>query len=431
MSILNFKNQGDNRRQNVLELRWILIIATIYLVLFHRPLSATPPIVALFIAAYLGSNILASWLLPKARSPQVFEMAIVAFDATAVSLALLLTQNATSDFFLLYFIVMIIGTLSDRLEGVVATAILISVLHLYTTGLLLGFDRLLSNGLLIRIPFLFVVALFFGHLVQRARSAEREAKEARDHEMMRNDFVGGVVHDLKIPLTIIKSWAEMMLKDAGGSLSDEHADLTRRIHVNAQRMLRLALNLLDSSRIDAGRLDLQREPVRLTELVQKTISSARTASELKKISLDFRVPENIHAIVEVDEVQMERVIWNLLDNAIKNTPENGAVTISIDSQDDRLGLSISDSGPGVPARQLSTIFERYKAAPRGHFASSGFGLFIVKSIVQAHGGTVEASNLPGGGARFVVRLPSVEQQRSKLPNRAANVEQEILRTATA
>jgi hypothetical protein len=133
MAILNFKNPGGNQRENVLELRWILIIATIYLVLFHRPLSATPPIVALFIAAYLGSNIVASRLLPKTRSPQLFEMAIVAFDAITVSVALLLTQNATSDFFLLYFIVMIIGTLSDRLEGVVATAILISVLHLYTT----------------------------------------------------------------------------------------------------------------------------------------------------------------------------------------------------------------------------------------------------------------------------------------------------------
>jgi signal transduction histidine kinase len=418
MAILDFRNFSGNHRQSVLELRWILIIATIYLVLFHRPLSATPPIVALFIAAYLGSNVVASRLVPRVRSPQLFEMAIVAFDATAVSVALLLTQNATSDFFLLYFIVMIVGTLSDRLEGVIATAVLISVLHLYTTGLLLGFDRLLSNGLLIRLPFLFVVALFFGHLVQRARSAEREAKEARDHETMRNEFVGGVVHDLKIPLTIIKSWAEIMLKDAGGSLSDEHADLTRRIHVNAQRMLRLALNLLDTSRIEAGRLDLQREPVRLTELVEKTISSARTASELKRISLDFMARENMHAIVEVDEVQMERVVWNLLDNAIKNTPDGGTVTISMDSQDDQLALSISDNGPGVPASELPTLFERYKATRRGHFASSGLGLFIVKSIVMAHGGTVEAMNLASGGAKFVVRLPSVEHQRSVVPRRA-------------
>ncbi len=192
-------------------------------------------------------------------------------------------------------------------------------------------------------------------------------------------------------------------------------------------MLRLSLNLLDTTRIEAGRIDLQREPIRLTELVEKTISSARTASELKKISLDFTVPESMHAIVEVDEVQMERVLWNLLDNAIKNTPDGGAITISMDSQ--------GRPARAVHFRQWTRESRRAscrrssngtRLAKRGQFSSSGLGLFIVKSIVLAHGGTVEAMNLASGGARFVVRLPSVEQQRSMLPSRTSNTEQTAL-----
>jgi K+-sensing histidine kinase KdpD len=145
----------------------------------------------------------------------------------------------------------------------------------------------------IRIPFLFVVALFFGHLVQRARSAEREAYEAREHERIGSEFIHGVVHDLKTPLAVIKSWAEIVLEEAGKTLSENHADLIRRIHANAQRMLRLSLNLLDKAPIEAGRLSLQQEQVKLTDLAEDDVIGSDRERSLK-ISLNFRVADATH-----------------------------------------------------------------------------------------------------------------------------------------
>jgi len=421
MRIPGFKNPADNDQQTVLGLRWILIIATSYLLLFHRPLSATPPIAALFLAAYLASNIVAARLLPRVRSRQMFEMGIVAFDAAAVSVALLLTQDTSSDFFLLYFVVMFIGTLSDRLVLVVVTAVLVSVLHLYTTARLVGLGHIVAHGHLIRIPFLFVVALFFGHLVQRARSAEHEAKEAREHERLRTDFVGGVVHDLKNPIAVIQGLAEIILDDEGGSLADRHAEPVRRIHATAQRMLRLSLNLLDAARIEAGRLTLDREPRNLAEIIHKTLSAARPASDLKDVSLGFVAHDAASAIVDVDAIQMERVLLNLLDNAIKYTPAGGSVVVALDRCADEVVVSVSDSGPGVPAHEVPTLFEQYKRNKRGEFASSGLGLFIVKAIVEAHGGTVAVTSAPSGGARFIVRLPgAAEEHRSAVESIAPN-----------
>jgi signal transduction histidine kinase len=412
--VIDPKNSQEDGRQAVLGLRWILIIATSYLLLFHRPLNATPPIVVFFIAAYLGSNVLAAKLLPRLRSRRAFEMGIVVFDATAVSVALLLSQDSPGDFFLLYIAVLLIGTLTDRLVLIVATATLLSALHLYTTARLVGIDHLATAGHLIRIPFLFVVALFFGHLVQRARSAEREAGDLRESERMRKDFVGGVIHDLKNPIGAIRGLAEMMLEDEGRSLTPEHANLARGIHAAAHRILSLSLNLLDAARIESGQLTLAREPIKLAEVVEKTLAAARMLSALKGVSVNFATNDPTPQIAEVDVVQMERVLWNLLDNAIRHTPAGGSVVVSLDRELTQVVLSVSDGGPGIPADQMPALFEQYKRAKRGHFGSTGLGLFVVKAIVEAHGGTVSVTKGTGGGARFVVRLPASTAGRTSL-----------------
>lgn len=415
--ISKISQQGE--RQAVLGLRWILIIATSYLLLFHQSLNATPPIVLLFIAAYLSSNIFAAKLLPHFRSRRAFDIGIVAFDAAAVSAALLLSQDARSDFFLLYVVVLLIGALTDRLVLIVATATLLSVLHLYITTRLVGIDQLLTQGHLIRIPFLFVVALFFGHLVQRARFAEREATEACDLKRIREGFVEGIIHDLKNPISAIRGFAEAILEDEGRSLTREHAELAHGIHAAAHRILSLSLNLLDAASIENGRLTPEREPVELAEVVEKALAAARMLSDLKDVSVNFATNDPNPQIVEVDVTQMERVLWNLLDNAIRHTPAGGSVVVSLDRRVDQVLLSVSDGGPGIPADEIPTLFERYKRLKRGHFSSTGLGLFIVKAIVEAHGGTVSAANRAGGGASFVVQLPLATERQPRLARSTA------------
>ena len=239
--------------QTVLLLRWVLIVATSYLVLFSRPLSQLPLGAALFIAAYFGSNIVAGALLPRISDQPACEVALVLFDVIMVSVGLALTPTASSQFFVVYFVVVFLSALSERLGLVVGAALLVSATHLYTTSQFIGWGQLLADGYALRVPFLFVVALFFGYLVAEARQRERDAEEARKRQL-RAEFSSALMHDLKNSLGVVESLAIMLLDGEAGPLNPEQVDFTRRIHASARHLITFALNLIDAARIEAGEL---------------------------------------------------------------------------------------------------------------------------------------------------------------------------------
>jgi signal transduction histidine kinase len=398
------RNSIDPGEQTLLLLRWTLIIATSYLLL-ARPADNVPlQVVYLFLAGYLASNLAVAVLLRRAHSQQLIEMGLVVFDAIAVSVALLLTKHGSSDFFLLYFVVLFIATLSDRAEVVGATAILITILHLYTSAHFGGVPQLLSSGELIHVPFLLVVALFFGHLVGRASAAEREAREVRHRERTVTDFVAGVLHDLKNPVGVIQAIAEIMLERQPGPLNTEQAELVRRIHANARHIMKIALNLIEARQAEAGRLSLRRESASLEDLVREVLTVVRTASDLKGVTVEFEADPTVPNL-PIDVSRMDRAVWNLLDNAIHSSPAGGEVLVSLTRDEREVVLSVTDDGKGIPSEDLPLLFERYRSRVGGQFTSSGLGLFVARTIVEAHGGTIEVDSVVGGGATFSLRLP--------------------------
>lgn len=399
-------NRGGAETSSVLLLRWVLILGTCYLLLFDRSPEATPPLVGLFVVAYLASNLVAIVLFRRVRRKRLVEMGFALLDAVAVSLALLLREGASSDFFVAYFLVMLVATATDRVGVVAISAVVIAGLHLLAEARALGGVDRLTAGQFLRVPFLFSVSLFFGHLVQRSRSAERVAEEAREHERLRSEFVAGVIHDLKNPLAVIQGFAEILLApETTGALSDEQAEYVRRIHANAQHMTRLSLNLLNATRIEAGDLVLDRQQARLGTVVEEALAIVRSAAELKRVTLRFERRDGEMPELALDVIQMQRVIWNLVDNAIRYSPSGSTVVVAVEPVDGAALVRVVDQGPGIPAEDLAHLFEQYGRTRRGQFSSSGLGLFIVKAIVEAHGGTIAVSSTAPGGTTFTIRLP--------------------------
>ncbi len=392
----------ERQHQTLLTLRWVMIVATGYLLLFYHPVSSRRPAIAVFLAAYLASNLVFAALLRRVKQPRLLEMAIVVFDSSAVSVALLLAQSGSSDFFLLYFFVIFLATLSERVELVAVAAALSGALHLYTTATLFG-AAVVSSGELVRVPFLFVVALFFGHLVARARCAEREAAEACRREAIIADFVGEVVSDFKVPLGAIRAMAEIALETQSGVLSHEQTELLRRIDASARHMTKMASNLLDARRFQAGELELRCEPANLLDVTLGALNVARSVSEFKGIAVELDVVSMPPDVV-MDVGYLERVIWNLVDNAIRNSPAGGEVIVSLDHRDGQAVVSVSDDGQGVPREDLPMLFDRHRPARRGDSRSASLGLFIAKKIVDAHGGTIDVDSEPNGGTTITVRL---------------------------
>ena len=406
-----FRQDVERQHQTLLLLRWVMIIATGYLLLFFHPVGSRRPVVGMFLAAYLASNFVFAALLRRVRRPQLLEMAIVLFDSSAVSVALLLAQSGSSDFFLLYFFVIFLATLSERVELVAVAAALSGALHLYATAQLFG-AAVLSSGELVRIPFLFVVALFFGHLVARARSAEREAHEACRREATIADFVAEVVRDFKIPLGAIRALAEVALEPQAGSLRHEQRELLRRIDANARHMTKMASNLLDARRFEVGELELRCEPANLLDVTLGALHVARGVSEFKAVTVELDVV-SIPPDVVMDVGYLDRAVWNLLDNAIRNSPAGGEVIVSLDHRDGVAVVSVSDEGRGLPREDLPALFERHRLRGADSRTSS-IGLFIAKRIVDAHGGRLDVDSEPNGGTTFSLHLlvsgpPGVER----------------------
>jgi signal transduction histidine kinase len=383
--------------QTLLLLRWVLIIATSYLVLFSGGHDNAPVAVLLFVAGYFASNLLLAAILRRSRSRRALDVAVVLFDTGAICLGLALAGNVSRDFFLLYFMVLFLGALTERIGLVVTAAVIGSVVHLTTVAQFVGADRMLLDGYALRIPFLLVVALFFSHLAQ---------EERRGREVLRGEFLSTVSHDLRSPLSVIESLADLLLEGDAGTLNAEQASLVRRIHASAHHVLTLAQNLLGAARIEAGTLFLQCTSDNLRVVVEKALNFARSASDLKEITLSFN-PDPDLPLIPLDRLQMERVVNNLLDNAIKYTPEGGTIDVSIERQEDRVALVVRDDGPGIPPQQLPSLFQKYqRAARQGRVDGSGLGLFIVKAIVDAHGGNITVDSSPGKGTAVRVCLPS-------------------------
>jgi signal transduction histidine kinase len=397
----SLRDDSERQHQTLLLLRWVMIIATGYLLLFFHPVGSRRPVVAAFLAAYLASNFVFAALLRRVRRPQLLEMAIVLFDSSAVSLALLLAQSGSSDFFLLYFFVVFLATLSERVELVAVAAALSAALHLYATTQLFG-TAVLRSGELVRIPFLFVVALFFGHLVARARGAEREAREACRREATIADFVAEVVRDFKMPLGGIRAMAEVALEPQSGLLTREQMELLRRIDASARHMAKMASNLLDARSFEVGDLELRCEPANLVDVALGALHVARSVSEFKGVAVELDVV-SIPPVVVMDVGYLDRAIWNLLDNAIRNSPAGGDVIVTIDHRDGEAVVSVSDEGRGVPHEDLPAMFERHRRS-RAASRTSSLSLFIAKKIVDAHGGTLDVDSEPDGGTTFTLRL---------------------------
>ncbi len=393
---------SGNRADVLILLRWVLIIAIAYLVLFSHPLADLPPGAAIFIALYLGSNLVVSQLLRTATKGGWLEWGVVVLDIVAVAVALSLVGGASGELFVLYFVVLFLSALADGVVLAVGAALFIGAAHIYTASGFLDAGDLIRQGYIVRIPFLFAVALFFGNLVQHARDEQREKKQA-EQRAMRMELLSTVSHDLRNPLGVVASLADLLLEGDAGELTAEQANLVQRMHASTRQVLNMSNNLIDAERIDLGSFPVRLEATDLRRVVEQTLVPWRTAAEIKGIEVDAVLPAT-PAVAEVDSVQLSRALSNLLSNAINFTPSRGKVAVSLHATSKGgWQLAVSDTGRGIPAEILASLGKKH-VADGAAGAGSGLGLFIASEIAKAHGGSVSGRSEPGEGTTITLRL---------------------------
>ncbi|MEI7703140.1 MAG: ATP-binding protein [Deltaproteobacteria bacterium] len=232
----------------------------------------------------------------------------------------------------------------------------------------------------------------------------RDVSDARRAEATRRDFVANASHELRTPVSAISGAAETLLS---GVMEDpgQARTFVEMIARNAERLGRLTNDLLDLSRIESRQWPVKLEPVQVEEVARRAVEIVSHPARRKRIELLVEVPTN--TVVLADARALEQVLVNLLDNAVKYTPEGGRARVTAASREDRVEVAVSDTGPGIERHHLPRLFERFYRVDHGRSRDSGgtgLGLAIVKHLVQIQSGDISVDT-GSEGTTFRVRLP--------------------------
>jgi signal transduction histidine kinase len=233
----------------------------------------------------------------------------------------------------------------------------------------------------------------------------------QEQDQTRKDILAVVSHDLKNPLSSLLLTNELLQKTlpANSEFTEKRKKLLMRNHLAAEQMRSLITDLLDSARMEAGKLEIHPIPCPLRDIVNNVLEVIGPIANVKNLQLKLEIPEDL-PLIHADPERVMQIFSNLLGNAIKFTPEEGEIKISAVTTGNWVQCSISDTGQGISEDDLPKLFERYWQAKKAKSLGTGLGLSICKELVKSHGGVISATSIVGQGTTFTFTLPVSQKQ---------------------
>ncbi len=251
--------------------------------------------------------------------------------------------------------------------------------------------------------------------IERELERKRQELEKSNTELaklndLKNQFLGMAAHDLRNPLSIILACSDLLLNDAATKLTDANRhDFIKRIKENANFMLNLVNDLLDITKIESGKLELNLCPVEIIHLVQRNLEFNRMLADQKNITLILTHPESL-PLVMADAARIEQVLNNLIGNAIKFSPPNRTIEVTLSVEDNFVKIAVRDEGTGIAPEELDKLFKPFSPTRKKGTAgekTTGLGLAIAKKIVETHHGKIWVKSKLGSGSIFYFTIPVV------------------------
>ena len=241
------------------------------------------------------------------------------------------------------------------------------------------------------------------------RQLELRNREVERANRLKSEFLASMSHELRTPLHTIIGFSELLAEELRGPLNHEQKRFVGHIHRDSLHLLELINEVLDLSKIEAGRLELNSETFEIAPAMDETLSSIRALADPKSIGIERNAAGGIS--IHADRVRFKEILYNLLSNAVKFTPDGGKVWIEAAAGPaGMISVSVSDTGVGIPAGEHESVFERfYQVGPttKGVRAGTGLGLAITRRLVERHGGQLTLKSEPGKGSQFTFSLPQV------------------------
>jgi PAS domain S-box-containing protein len=258
----------------------------------------------------------------------------------------------------------------------------------------------------------------------------RDVTHEREVDRMKTEFISLVSHELRTPLTSIKGYVDLLIAGEVGDISPDQADFLEIVKNNADRLVALINDLLDVSRIESGKIQLDMRPIEVADLIRGVSDSMRPQLAAKGQHLVVDVPDEIAPMIG-DHDRLIQIVTNLISNAYKYTPNGGTITVTATPEPAHVCISVSDTGIGLTPEDMSQLFTRFfRARNRAtqEAGGTGLGLTITRSLVEMHGGEMNVESVPGEGSTFSFTIPTVERREEprKIEEQDGQVEGTVL-----
>ena len=254
-----------------------------------------------------------------------------------------------------------------------------------------------------------------GHLLGAVTLLE-DITHLREIDRLKSEFIATASHELRTPLTSVQMGIHLLLEDAAGALTAAQRDILAACREDCERLEKLMRDLLDLTRIEAGERLPQMTPVNATALLRAAAEALRAQVEAKGLTFSVDVPAELPPVL-ADRLHIERVIANLVSNAIRHTPPGGEIHVTAAQRAGSVTLAVADTGSGIPPDYLPRIFDKFVQVPGASSGGAGLGLAISKHMIEAHGGQISVQSEVGRGTTFTFTLPG--QDATAVPYKAA------------
>jgi signal transduction histidine kinase len=393
-------------RNAIIAIQWLVAIGTSYLIFASHDWSLTDPLLALVILVCLVSASVLKRIPEETFQKRLIEPGLLVLDSILI-ISAILSQETPWDLLLLFFFCVLIAAIGENLIQIAVGCVLLSLVFLVFVSPNAVDVLTINSNFLIRVPFMFGISIFYGHLASQVKREKRRVEKIEATMRLKRQFVCALAHDIKTPLNVILGHAELLAGEYGSQPnSTEKLTSITCIRKNIDGIVKLITDFLAVSKLETLKFDSAKNLVQMNAIAEDVVLGQMVTARDKNLNLTLDLDKKLKPMLG-DNDQMQRALGNLVGNAIKFTPPGGGITVTSRMIKNDISIKVTDTGCGIPKEELAGLFAEFKRLKgTTNIEGTGLGLFIVKTIVEAHDGAVAVESQEGVGTTFTMLLPA-------------------------